>query len=609
MSPNPNNSDDAIITKGLDSVITSWNWGAERIFGYTAREAVGQPITLLKPRDEPDDMSQIMNVVVRGGIVDHYETTRLRKDGVKIRVSLTVTPLRDASGEIIGATKVAREITGQQQVRLELRESEERFRATFEQAAVGIAHIGLDGRWLRVNRRLCEILGYSRDELLTLDFGAVTHPDDLAGDWENVRALLAGEIETYRIDKRYVRKDGTLIWATLTVSLVRGDANQARYFISVVEDISDRKTAERSIRLQADLLDQAQEPILVWELGGAIEYWNRAAAELYGYTPQEAIGRRSHELLKTILPLSREGFEALVAKEGAWQGELTHTTKDGRVIIVESHHKVVSEHDRKLVLESNRDVTDRKRVERQLAQMYATLEKRVEERTFQLHQANRELEAFSYSVSHDLRAPLRSIDGFGQILLREYSGKVIDETGELYIRKMSAASQRMEDLIQDLLELSRVSRAELCRQTVDMSEIARAVITELRGQSPERKVAVEIQDHLMVRADPRLLRIALDNLLGNAWKFTEKEPLAQIEFGAHDVDGKKTYYVRDNGAGFSMKHARNLFGAFQRLHSPSEFEGTGIGLAIVQRVIHRHSGTISAEAEVGHGATFSFSLG
>lgn len=609
MSPNTYNSDDAILTKDLDGTITGWNCGAERLFGYTAEEAIGKPITLLKPPDAPDDMSQIMNLVRRGGMVDQYETTRVRKDGVKISVSLTVTPLRDPAGKIIGATKTTHEITGQEQVRLELRESEERFRATFEQAAVGIAHVSLDGRWLRVNRRLCDFLGYSRAELLTLDLAAVTHPDDLAEDRENRRALLAREIETSRMEKRYIRKDGSLIWGHLTLSLVRGDANQARYFIAVVQDISDRKAAEQAIRRQADLLDQAQEPILVWELGGAIEYWNRAAAQLYGYTRQEAIGKQSHELLQTGMPLPAEQFEALVGEKGYWEGELTHTTKDGRVIIVASRHKVVREDGRLLVLESNRDVTHGKRVERQLTEMYANLEKRVEERTTQLRQANRELEAFAYSVSHDLRAPLRSIDGFGQILLREYAGKVIDETGELYIRKMSAAAERMAHLIQDLLGLSRVSRAELSRQTVDMSEIARAVIAELRSQSPERVVVVEIQDRLVVRADPRLLRIALDNLLGNAWKFTEKVTQARIELSSREAAGKNVYCVRDNGAGFSMKHAHNLFGPFQRLHSHSEFEGTGIGLAIVQRVIHRHGGTISAEAEVGRGACFSFTLG
>jgi PAS domain S-box-containing protein len=603
------NSDDAIIGTDLNGIITSWNRGAERIFGFTAEEAIASPVTILKPPDTPDDMPQIMKVVRRGGKVDQYETTRIRKDGASLIVSLTVAPIRDREGKIVGASKIAREITGQMQVQQELREIEERFRATFEQAAVGIAHVGLDGHWLRVNRRLCDIVGYSREELLASDFSAITHPDDLAVDWENVRALIAGAIETYTIEKRYICRDGGAVWVNLTVSLVRGDASEPKYFISVIEDISERKAAEQAIRHQADLLDQALEPILAWEMGGGITYWNRAAEELYGYSREEAVGRRSHDLLKTTLPWPVDEFEARLVQHGAWRGELKHTTKADRVITVESRHKVVREDGRLLVLESNRDVTDRKRAEQQLSEMNATLEKRVEERTRQLHHANKELEAFAYSVSHDLRAPLRSIDGFGQILLREYGGKVIDEAGERYIKKMSSAADRMANLIQDLLELSRISRAELIKRQVNMSEVARLVMAELHSNSPERAVDAHIQDQLMVQADPRLLRIALDNLLGNAWKFTGKEPNPRIEFGAMKSGGETVYFVRDNGAGFSMDHAANLFGPFQRLHRDSEFEGTGIGLAIVQRVIHKHGGSISAQAVLGHGATFHFTLG
>jgi PAS domain S-box-containing protein len=197
-------------------------------------------------------------------------------------VSLTVSPIRDRDGKIIGASKIARDITAQKTAEQALRESEERFRATFEQAAVGIAHLSLDGRWLRVNQRLCGILGYSREELSSLDFAAITHQDDLEADWQNARVLLAGQIEIYSMEKRYIRKDHQVIWANLTVSLVRNESGEPKYFISVVEDISDRKAEQQAIARQADLLDLAQEPIFAWELGAGIVYWNRASEELYG---------------------------------------------------------------------------------------------------------------------------------------------------------------------------------------------------------------------------------------------------------------------------------------------------------------------------------------
>ena len=526
------NSDDAIIGEDLDGLITSWNRGAEKIFGYTAAEAVGQPITLIMPPETDEERRRVLEVVRGGGSVDHLETTRRRKDGSRIVVSVTLSPIRDRSGQVIGASKIARDFTSQKQARQDLRESEERFRATFEMAAVGIAHVSLDGRWLRVNHTLCEILGYSREELAELDFTAITHPEDIDADWQSARRLLAGKIDNYSMEKRYIRKDGSIAWTNLTVSLVLDEVGEPNYFISVVEDISRRKATEQALARQADLLDQAQEPIFVWELGGGITYWNRAAEELYGYTRAEAMGQRSHDLLKTRPPASVAEFEATVRERGEWSGELRHTTKDGRVIIVESRHKVVREDGRLFVLESNRDITERQRAAQQLSEINLTLEKRVQERTAQLHEANRELEAFAYSVSHDLRAPLRSIDGFGQILLREYSGKIIDEAGERYIKKMSAAAGRMGNLIQDLLNLSRISRAELRRQRVNMSDLARSIIGDLQTHWPNRNVEVEIQDQLMVNADPALLRVALDNLLGNAWKFTSKKDHARIEFEA-----------------------------------------------------------------------------
>jgi signal transduction histidine kinase len=235
----------------------------------------------------------------------------------------------------------------------------------------------------------------------------------------------------------------------------------------------------------------------------------------------------------------------------------------------------------------------------------------LEDANRELEATNRELEAFSYSVSHDLRAPLRSIDGFSQILLEDYS-EDLDEEGRDYLGRVRAASQRMGRLIDDLLGLSRVTRSALRRQPVDLSAVAREIIAELRKREPERRVEVEVSDGLVAYGDARLLQIALENLIGNAWKFTEKEPEARIEFGQDEELSREgrvpVYYVSDNGAGFEMAYAEKLFGAFQRLHGSEEFEGTGIGLATVQRVVHRHGGRIWAKGEVGQGATFFFTL-
>ena len=251
----------------------------------------------------------------------------------------------------------------------------------------------------------------------------------------------------------------------------------------------------------------------------------------------------------------------------------------------------------------------------QLREARNTLEGRVAERTRELETrsqelaaANKELEAFSYSVSHDLRAPLRAIDGFSKALLAQYAGRALDAQGNHYLERVRAATQRMSQLIDDLLHLARVTRAGLQRREVDLTRVARGIAVELERQHPARRMEVAIADGLTAHADPHLVGIVLQNLLGNAWKFTSRNPDGRVEVGAQGDDGARVLFVRDNGAGFDMAYADKLFGVFQRLHTDAEFEGTGIGLATVQRIMLRHGGRIWAEAAVGRGATFFFTF-
>jgi len=327
--------------------------------------------------------------------------------------------------------------------------------------------------------------------------------------------------------------------------------------------------------------------------------------------PQEVIARAKALSVELGTPITA-GFEALVFKasrriEDIY--ELTYIRKDGsRFPAVVSVTALRDAQDAIIgYLLIGTDNTARKQAADLIRQLNTDLEQRVVERTAQLQTANKELEAFCYSVSHDLRAPLRSLDGFSQALLEDCSDK-LDAQGKDYLRRVRASSQRMAQLIDDLLNLSRVSRVETSKELVDLSKMAHEVAEEMRATTPQRDAEVVVAEGLIAETDPRLLRIVLTNLFGNAWKFTSKQPHARIEFGCNGENGDKEYFMRDNGAGFDAAYTSKLFGAFQRLHAAKDFPGTGIGLATVQRIIQRQGGRVWAEGKVDQGATFHFTL-
>jgi PAS domain S-box-containing protein len=333
---------------------------------------------------------------------------------------------------------------------------------------------------------------------------------------------------------------------------------------------------------------------------------NPAFVRLTGLAAEKVVGRRVLEAIPTVEPFWIETYGRVV-RTGAAERFTSAAAELGKSFEVSAWRTGRGQFAMVFT-----DASARQKAEEDIRTWNATLERRVEERTAQLRDANRELETFSYSVSHDLRAPLRSVEGFARILLRDYQGKLLDEKAADYLNRMSAASRRMGQLIADLLELSRIGRLALSRHKVNLSEIAAAVLGELGNRDPDRAVEIQLQPELMAQADARLMRVALDNLLGNAWKFTAHTAAASIDFGACSETGNRAtpvYFVRDNGAGFDMANADKLFAPFQRFHNAEEFEGMGIGLATVQRIVRRHGGRIWAESQPGRGATFYFTLG
>jgi len=364
-----------------------------------------------------------------------------------------------------------------------------------------------------------------------------------------------------------------------------------------LEDRVEQRTA--TVRLQAQIIDQTHDSVITTDLEGYVTSWNGGAEQLFGVSASDALGQhisfiypeREHEFLQNqiILPLKEKGQH---------ETEVNMMRADGTEF--PAHLSLSLLYDaagmQQGMVGYSMDISELKKREKELDDL-----------AHRLQASNRELESFSYSVSHDLRAPLRAIDGFSLALVEDY-GDQLDDTAQDYLQRVRNSAQRMGMLIDDMLQLSRVNREELALQEVDLGEIAKAVMEELQAAEPDRQVELTMGPDLHVHGDPRLLRVMIDNLLGNAWKFTSRKPDAHIIF-KHKADQPDIFYISDNGVGFDMRHKDKLFGAFQRLHRVKEFPGTGVGLATVQRIIHRHGGRVWAEAREGEGATFYFSLG
>jgi PAS domain S-box-containing protein len=882
-------SDDAIISKTLTGIITGWNPGAERLFGYSSSEAVGKPMRMLLPPERANEESTILGRIERGERVEHFETVRVRSDGKKIDVSVTISPIRNSAGEIVGASNIARDITERQRSEGALKQSFATSEAALKELAdqkfaldqhAIVAITDVQGTITYVNDKFCAISKYSKEELIgqnhrilnsghhpkeffqrmyrTIANGRVWHEEiknrakDGSFYWVDTtivpflgvdgkprqyvairaditerklveealkeslatseRALKELADQKFALDQHaivaitdvqgtitYVNekfcaiskyskeeligqnhrilnsdhhpkeffqrmyhtianghvwhdeiknraKDGSLYWVDTTVVPFLGTEGKPRQYVAIRADITERKLAEETLQEQTKVLNLAQ--VMVRDTNGHIVLWNLGAEKLYGYTPREALGRVSHELLQTQFPEPLEQIEDKFYRDGTWEGELVHSRRDGSHVVVASVWVLHRDSQGRPVriLEASTDITERKQAEEELArsqkalenqtlmlrsvldsmaeglvavdengkfviwnrvaknilglgaadlptqewtghyglymvdmvtpfpvdqiplvralrgetsntQMFIRnagvedgnwievsagpiidkqgvvcggvaafrdiaqrraaeeeirklnneLEERVIERTAQLEAANKELEAFTYSVSHDLRAPLRHIAGFSK-MLGETCGSSLPEEGLHYLGRIQDGTRRMGTLVDDLLNLARIGRHELRLQVTALDSVVKNVISDLAPDLEGRKIELKIGKLPYVEGDPALLKVVFQNLLSNAVKYTRPRANAVIEVSVDQIAGEQVVCVRDNGVGFDMKYADKLFGVFQRLHRAEDFEGTGVGLATVQRIVQKHGGRIWAEAATDKGATFYMRL-
>ncbi|MGB7729821.1 MAG: ATP-binding protein [Candidatus Acidiferrum sp.] len=386
-------------------------------------------------------------------------------------------------------------------------------------------------------------------------------------------------------------------WFSAVRRRVEQELRQARDHLQL-------EVAERT--QQANLLNLTHDTIFVRDMSDVITYWNRGAQELYGWTAEGATGKNSLKLLQTIFPAPVDDIRAELLRTGRWEGELRKTKADGSQVIVASRWSLRRDEQERAVaiLETNNDITERKRWEQEIQGLNVELGKRSAE----LEAINEELEAFAYSISHDLRAPLRHMSGFTE-LLQKRAAPALDEKSNRYIAMILDSAKRMGDLIDDLLAFSRIGRTETQKTPVSLAQLAREAIAEVRQDTEGRNIAWKIGGLPDFSGDRAMLRLVLVNLISNAIKFTRTRERAEIEIGCLDENNNDLIvFVKDNGVGFDMKYVNKLFGVFQRLHQSDAFEGTGIGLATVQRIIHRHGGKVWADGVVDGGASFYFSV-
>lgn len=494
---------------------------------------------------------------------------------------------------------------------LELHEAHQTLNALFNASPVAVLALDGAGTVTMWNQTAELLFGWPAAESVGMPhpFAAGAGADDFASLLaEALAGAVVNDLETC-----LPRRDGQLLDISMSAAPTADPQGKISGIVVLLADNSRRKCAERALVQSEEnyRLLFASNPHPMWvfdrETLAFLEV-NDAAITHYGYSREEFLAMTIRDIRPTEeIPALLEAISR-ITEQARFDGVWRHRLKNGTEITVEVISHAIDFAGRQASLVLANDVTERFRMEKELVCLNAELEERVRARTVELERANRELESFSYSVSHDLRAPLRHISGFSRALLEDYSDR-LDAEGLNYLNRIQGAAQRMGGFIDDMLKLANVSRSEMEFLPVNLSTMAQVVALELKQGEPARQVTFRIAEGVTAIGDARLLRVIMENLLGNAWKYTSRRDEAEIEFGVAEGTARLTYFIRDNGVGFDMAYAGKLFQPFQRLHGLDEFEGSGIGLATVRRAIERHGGEVWAEAGVDRGATFFFTIG
>ncbi|MBC8010265.1 MAG: PAS domain S-box protein [Burkholderiales bacterium] len=585
---------------------------------YSREELIGKDHRIINSGHHPKAFIADLWATISSGRQWNGEIKNRAKDGTFYWVATTIVPFFGEDGKPRQYIAIRADITERKIAEEALIQSDQRMRLATEATAVGIWEWSLVAGTIRWDAQMFKIYGVAptADGIVPYSMWSdAVLPEELKEQEARLQATVRSGVGGAR-DFRIIRASDQECRHIHAVETVRRNAkNEIEWVVGTNRDVTERKRieaalqdSERQFRTMADSIPQ-----LAWiaRADGHIFWYNRRWYEYTGTTPEQMEGwgwKSVHD--PEILPTVVEAWGRALREGASFEMEFPLRAADGRFRVFLTRVEPVRDDDGRVVrwFGTNTDVDALKEAEDKVQRLNTELEKRVAERTAQLEAANGELEAFSYSVSHDLRAPLRAVDGFAQAVFEDY-GPLLPEEGRGYLKVIRSGAQQMGCLIDDLLAFSRLSRASLKRGTVDMNYLVRDVVASLDVLSMARRVDFDIGDLPPCQGDAALLRQVWQNLLSNAFKYTGRRERAVIEVGATRAEGGGVvYHVRDNGAGFDMRYADKLFGVFQRLHRVEDYEGTGVGLAIVQRIVHRHGGRVWAEAALDRGATFFFTL-
>ncbi|MDB4919278.1 PAS domain-containing sensor histidine kinase [Mucilaginibacter sp.] len=612
----------AIFMIDPNGYVMSWNQGAAHIKGYSEEEIIGKHISVFYTADDNDknESRYNLNEALKHGSYEN-EGWRVRKDGSIFWANVVFTTLYNDEGHLVGLAKITRDITERKQnedkkevinAELERRDKENKkkiitnelkFRKLIEQSYEGISLLDKNLHVIFRSISSERINGWSNAFMEEGEITELAHPDDKTLVNRLFADLLARPGMPIVSEFRTRHRQGHYIWVECLYNNMLGDKNISA-IVCNFRDVTDRKNAEEEIRKKTeqieDILESITDGFIAMDSNFCIRYANKRISEMIGYSAEtiigkyvwdqfpEAIGSETYKAFnKAFAEQKYVCHEDYYAPSSLWQENHIYPSAGGLSVFV-------------------RDISERKKAEKEILLFNENLEKKVIERTLQLEAANKELESFSYSVSHDLRTPLRAVNGYAMMLKEDFGSKLGAE-GDRVINIIMDNARRMGQLIDDLLTFSRLGRKEIKSQNVDINEMVKMCIKELL-LNEGKKYQVKVRELPQCQADGSMLKQVWMNLIGNAIKYSSKQDLPKIEIGFKRDQKRDIYYVKDNGVGFDMQYSGKLFGVFQRLHSNDQFEGTGVGLALVKRIIDKHGGEIWVEAHLNKGATFYFSL-